>query len=114
MDLKQSFLSDPFYGLTLTLYVNVHEKLLSESNINATGAIVRISNSSYLTDYAQGGVFISPGTSTFIAVNREFQFMLPRPYSQCEIEQNSSTNEQINIYTHTFSKYFFLKKFLSG
>jgi len=93
IDLNESLLSDPYYGLELTLYVNVYEKLL-DTITYAAGVVVRIGNSSYLTDFGTAGVFITSGFNTFISVNREFKSILPKPYSNCDIDLNSASNEQ--------------------
>ena len=91
--LKQTAISGLDYGLSITLYVNVYEKLLKINKLRnysfGSGLIVRIGNSSYSTYYSNGGIFISPGTNAYISVEREFRTMLPKPYSKCEIESNA-------------------------
>jgi hypothetical protein len=87
IDLKNTSISGLDYGLTLTLYVNLYEKLMDY--VNESGLMIRIGNSSYSTYYASYGIFLSPGMSSYIAVDREFKSMLPKPYSNCEIESNS-------------------------
>ena len=86
--LKKSNLAGPNFGLRLTLYVNIYEELLESRS--SLGAIIRIGNSSYLTDNSNSGILISPGEQTFIAVEREFQSMLSKPHSNCEIDSDSS------------------------
>jgi hypothetical protein len=89
--LKKSYLAGPEFGLTLTLYVNVYEKLLNVTNqLYGLGAIFRIGNSSYLTHYSNGGIFVSPSMVTNIVVDREFKSVLTKPYSNCDIESNSA------------------------
>ena len=86
-DSKKSTLVGLDFGLKLTLYVNVYEKLISDStNIYGLGALIRIGNSSYSSDYSNGGIFVPPGSSSFISVEREFKSILPKPYSNCEID----------------------------
>jgi hypothetical protein len=88
IDLKQSTISGPEFGLKLRLYVNIYEFFYY--NANGFGIIVRIDNSSYSTYYSNGdGILLSPGFQTNIAVDREFHSMLPKPYSNCEIDTNS-------------------------
>jgi hypothetical protein len=88
IDLKQSTISGPEFGLKLRLYVNIYEFFYY--NANGYGIIVRIDNSSYSTYYSNGdGILLSPGFQTNIAVDREFHSMLPKPYSNCEIDTNS-------------------------
>jgi hypothetical protein len=87
VELKKSTLVGLDFGLQLTLYVNVYEKLISDpTNIYGLGALIRIGNSSYLSDYSNGGIFIPPGSSSYISVEREFRSILPKPYSNCEID----------------------------
>ena len=86
IDLKKSYLAGPNFGLFLTFYVNIYEKL---SN-TVLGAVIRIGNSSYSTYYSNNGIFVSPGERTFISIEREFKSMLPKPYSNCEIDIHSS------------------------
>jgi hypothetical protein len=57
--LKKSTLVGLDFGLQLTLYVNVYEKLISDTTkIYGLGALIRIGNSSYLSDYSNGGIFV--------------------------------------------------------
>jgi hypothetical protein len=87
-NLKESSFAGPYYGLHLTLYVNVYEKLLY-SLTNRLGALIRIGNSSHSYYYDDGGIFVSPGFETFLNVDREFKSVMPKPYSDCEIDSNS-------------------------
>jgi len=87
IDLKKTTIGGLDYGLILTLYVNHYEKLMNY--VNESGLMIRIGNSSYSTYYANYGIFLSPGMSSYINVDREFKFMLPKPYSNCDIDSNS-------------------------
>ena len=93
MDLKNSSLDGTLFGLQLTIYVNVYEELIqnySKKFVNGFGAVIRIGNSSYSTFYSRGvGILVSAGTVTYISVDREFKSMLPKPYSNCEIDSSS-------------------------
>ena len=89
-DVKSSTLAGPDHGLSLTLYVNIYEKLLKKRSLYSLGAIVQIGNGSYSMYHANNGVFISPSTNAYISIEREFKSMLPKPYSNCEVEPNSS------------------------
>ena len=88
-DLKKSSIAGARFGLALKVYVNYYEKL--SYGIDYSGLIIRLGNSSYLTDDISndGGILVSPSTSTNIAVNREFKSLQPRPYSNCELDSNS-------------------------
>jgi len=96
VDLKQTTSSDPWVdGLILTLYVDVYEELMNmnSSLIFATmagrGALIRIGNSSYSTDYSNNGILLPAGFGSYLSVEREFKSMLPKPYSDCEIDLDS-------------------------
>ena len=86
-DLKKSTIAGFNFGLQLTLYVNSNETKRDESY--EFGAVIRIDNSSYLSDDSNSGIFVSPGFCTYISVEREFRTMLPKPYSNCEVDTNS-------------------------
>ena len=53
--LKKATLAGSSYGLKLMMYVNVYQKLtLFNANWGSMGAILRISNNSYLSDTPDG------------------------------------------------------------
>ena len=88
----------PFYGLQMQLYVNYHHKLTNfnqnghnfyNSN-NAYGAVIFIDNSSSLTDHTfSGGIQIQHGMQTNIVLERKLSFVLPKPYSSCDLHSDS-------------------------
>ena len=94
--IEESSIFGPFYGLSLILYVNFYEKLLNSTYkygqvINNMGAVIRIGNSSYETYYSYGdGILLPPGFQTNIVLDREFKSILPKPYSNCEIDSSNS------------------------
>ena len=89
IDLKQSTITGSDFGLKLILYVNLYESLYSYFS-HGLGVILRIDNSSYSKFYGKSdGILLSPGFQTNIAVEREFKSMLPKPYSNCEIDTKS-------------------------
>jgi hypothetical protein len=95
-DLRRTFIAGHDLGLQLTFYVNIYEKLLNNTdNTFGLGGVVRIGNSSYLTDYLDGGLFVPPGSSTYITVDREFKTILAKPYSNCEIVSNLGANSDL-------------------
>ena len=53
--------------------------------LSGLGAIIYIGNSSYETYNSNGGIALTPGLYTQIAVDRLFRKMLPKPYSICVI-----------------------------
>jgi hypothetical protein len=81
-------------GLKMVLYVNFHQNLSTINSFNSggLGALLRIDNSSYLTSYLpEDGIKIQPGYKTSVALSRSFKTNLPRPYSDCLIDnQNNS------------------------
>jgi len=111
VDLKLSSFVGSYFGLQLTLYVNIYEKLLNSNLLNlrrGMGAMIRIENSSFFNTYGNDGIFVSSGFQTDILLSREVKSILPKPYSDYEIEDGSKyfsseffaliTNSK-NIYT---------------
>jgi hypothetical protein len=89
VNLKESLIPGSLHGLKLNIYVNVYQSLFETLGfMNGLGAVFHIGNSSY--ENIDEGIFLSPGFETFIVVDREFKSMLPKPYSNCEIDSNSS------------------------
>jgi hypothetical protein len=83
VDLKKSKITGPAFGLQLSMYVNIYEKLLD--NVDSLAAVIHIGNSSNTTYYSSSGILITSGSQTSITVDREFKSILPKPYSNCEI-----------------------------
>jgi hypothetical protein len=88
---KGMSISGSEFGLQLTLYVNIYEELLNDTNgnVKGMGALIRIENNSYANDYTNKEILLVPGMETFIEVEREFKSMLPKPYSECEITSDT-------------------------
>ena len=89
IDLKKSTIAGQVFGLRLTLYVNFYEEffLLEDQEFaNGFGALFRIGNSTYQNN----DILVSFGFQTNIAVEREFKTILPKPYSNCEFDSDSS------------------------
>jgi hypothetical protein len=61
-------------------------------------------------------LFISSGFETFVYVNCEFQSMLPRPYSNCEIETNTPKFKTDSSFYHQIArtKYRYAKRLCFG
>ena len=87
--MKKTTIADPVFGLRLMSYVNFYDQL-NYLQSNGFCAIIRIGNNSYSTDFSNGGILVSAGFQTHISINREFKYMLPKPYSNCEIDTDSS------------------------
>jgi hypothetical protein len=90
------------YGLRLSFYVNFNENLTNinayNSFIGGLGAFIRIENRSYLSYDQVSGVGIEPGHATNIYVSRSFRSTLPRPYSQCIIDNKTNDGFQSELF----------------
>ena len=84
------------FGFNFILYVNFNENLTEFNSYqyiisNGLGALIRIDKSSYLTNYQIDGIKISSGYSTDISLIRSFKSTLPKPYSNCLIDNQTAT-----------------------
>jgi hypothetical protein len=81
-------------------YVRSYENFsLFNSIWGGTGAILRIDNVSHVIDHRKDGIFVPPGKSTYVAVNREFKNILAKPYSECLLDSSDkSSNYDSNLY----------------
>ena len=89
-----------FYGLTFNFYVDFYESLKTINSFNGgMGAVIRIGNSSYLTSYIPGdGIKVSTGHATSISLKRSFKFILPKPYSNCLIDNQTNSGFQSSLF----------------
>ena len=87
--LKKSSIAGPDYGLQLTLYTNIYEELVSGKSLHGFGIVIRLGNSSFQIYNLNSGIFIPPGFVTYISIRRDIESILPRPYSNCEIDANT-------------------------
>jgi hypothetical protein len=100
--LKESKIAGLEFGLQLKMYVNIYEKFLNDtSNVYGLGALIRIGNSSYSSDYLNGGIFLPSGFHTNIVVEREFKSMLPQPYSCCDLKTNWQKTDLLRLIEKT-------------
>ena len=82
------------FGLQLDIYVNFNESLkYFRARGTGKGLLIRIDNSSYLTDHSIDGVKVSGGLQTDIVIDRAFKTALPRPYSDCVVDESSKTSK---------------------
>jgi hypothetical protein len=87
-------------------YTNFYENLtlfnsysVSFGGFGSSGALIRIDNSSYLTSYLpEDGIKISPGAYTSISLSRSFKNNLPRPYSNCLINNQTNAGFQSELF----------------
>ena len=81
-------------GLKLELYVNFNEKLNRINSVyGGVGALIRIENSSYFVDHGWEGIKVPGGFQSDIAVERKFKEIMPKPYSNCEINEETRTTQ---------------------
>jgi len=82
------------YGLQMSLYVNFYQNLSKiNSLIGGLGALIQIDNSSYLTYYiSMDGIKFEPGQIVSVSVGRSFKSNLPRPYSNCLIDNQTNAD----------------------
>ena len=80
-------------GLKLEFYVNFNEKLNRINSVyGGVGALIRIENSSYFVDHGWEGIRLPGGYQSDIAIERKFKFIMPKPYSNCEIDGDTSVD----------------------
>ena len=87
--LKESTMSGSQNGLFMELYVNFHENLTYFNSYTGDGLGISIyidNSSSSLENRDFSDIVIAPGYQTKVAIYRSFVNMLPRPYSNCELE----------------------------
>jgi len=94
VDLKMAYLPGDNGGshLFLDYYVGGHENLtLFNSFAGNLGALILIENNSFLIDNSLGeqNIHLSPGLKGYIKTHRSFEYSLPKPYSNCDIPNDS-------------------------
>ena len=72
------------------MYVGFNSNLTLFNSLFGKGGIIKVENDSYLSDEKLEGVFLRPGQSLSIIVDRIFNFYLPKPYSNCDILNENS------------------------
>ena len=83
---KASLIAGSWYGLKLSMYTNNHQKLNIFNSLFGFGSYIRIGNGSYLTDDTFKEISLAPGFITSVSVDRSFKFLLAKPYSRCDID----------------------------
>jgi hypothetical protein len=97
---KISSVSGAINGLRLRLYTNYHENLsYLNSNNGGSGVVIKIDNSSFLKDHKLNAIQVSSGTYTHVEISRSFNFMLPKPYSSCVLDEQMISNKFYNLIT---------------
>jgi acid-sensing ion channel 2 len=80
------------FGLITTFYVNFYENLTTFNSFTGggLGVLVRINNNSYLTDNGKDGIPVASGYNTRVSISRSFKSSLPKPYSNCLIDNQTN------------------------
>jgi len=94
---KESDMPGALFGLQLAIYVGYNEKLnlfntgpfgfFGFTNIN--GLYILIENNTYLADNKQNVMSSNGGTMNYISMQRQFTSKLPKPYSDCGIDNTN-------------------------
>ena len=99
---KTNSVPGEFYGLRLNFYVNFHQNLTSLSSYNdggGRGLLLRLENASYLTSYVpMDGIKVESGRMTSIGVSRSLKSSLPRPYSNCLIDNRTNAGFKSELF----------------
>ena len=94
-NLKKSKLSGSVFGLQLDLYAGFYENLtVLNSNM---GIKIKIENSSYLSEDFDS-IEISPGVQVGLRVERHFKTSIPKPYSNCDVDNTSPREFESELY----------------
>jgi hypothetical protein len=91
---QTAFLPGSLYRLQIKLYaafnrkLNIFNSLLSDAAVfGGKGVLIRLENGSYLRDFSLEGLKVSAGFHTDIEVERVFKSSLPKPYSNCDVDE---------------------------
>ena len=98
VDLKKSAIAGQGFGLQLQYYINTYENLSLSNSFYGTGGYLKIENASYLIDDTLDGIFLKPAESPDILVYRSFKKYLPKPYSNCDIDNESPSSFGSKLY----------------
>jgi hypothetical protein len=97
MDYKESLLPGLNFGLSLVLYVGYTDKLnLFNAGFNSfvpftssCGLNLIIENNTYLTNHKNNIIALNGGTINYMSMQRKFYSKLPKPYSDCDIDNKN-------------------------
>ena len=110
VELKKSYVAGSLFGLSLQFYVGFHEHLTLFNSINFNGAYVRIENSSVTSDdLLDNGIYITPGKWANALIHRIQKYVLPKPFSVCELDNDSRVQKTnsflLNLMYHSQYQY---------
>ena len=96
-------LTGEYHGLKMGFYLNFYRNLtiINSSPMygGGLGVLIRIDNSSYLTHYISfDGIKLEPGKIVSLAVSRSFKSILPRPYSNCLIDNETNAGFRSELF----------------
>ena len=94
MDLLSSIRAGADYGLQITFYTGYYKNLTLYNNVN--GLVVKIANQSFID--LSDGVLLSPGFYTNVLIERYFELLLPKPYSDCQIPNEETGASYSSLY----------------
>jgi len=94
---KESVLPGALSGLQLVAYVGYNEKLIAFNSCafswipfsNSYGLNVLIENNTYLSFDKSNVIALNGGTINFMPIQRRFASKLPKPYSNCDIDNTN-------------------------
>jgi hypothetical protein len=97
VDYKESFLPGAVFGLQLAVYVGYNDKLNLFNNgyfswipfSHSYGLNVLIENNTYLGNKKQSVIALNGGSLNFMSMQRQFTSKLPKPYSDCDIDNTN-------------------------
>ena len=98
---RKTFFIGYYYGLKMSFYVGFYQELTNFNSYTSggLGAVIKIENNTFRR-YNSENLHLSTGNEYFLAVERAFKFNLPKPYSNCEIDNTftaTTNNELINL-----------------
>ena len=96
VDLKKSIIPGAAFGLSLMVYVGYNEDINFLNNgwlnlayfNNIYGLNVIIENNTFLTNNKLNWIGLDGGTINYMPIQRKFSSKIPKPYSQCDIEND--------------------------
>jgi hypothetical protein len=98
--LQKAIKSGIFYGLTLTLFAGQFRKL---NNINSDlGLVLKIDNSTYsvLSSTDSYGIVLGTGLEYNIGIDRSYTTQMPKPYSNCDSDEEYHEQKSNNQNNH--------------
>jgi hypothetical protein len=108
-NLKKSSVNGWLYGLKIQLYVNYYANLTVLNSygkyyynkFNSYGAIISIDNSTKILERIFNGYTqLTAGMQSNVKIDRTFSYYLPKPYSSCDLDNDSSSSSTRKTLSH--------------